>query len=373
MKKLLIGLCLGLISLIGIVKSEAITRIIGLSSECDTVLAGCKAIPLTPTTLCTVSCAVEVSPSFTSVLRFWGSTRAAGTCRTSIDGGAIWAACTSQPFTTGNREFYAGAADGSVIAVGTPTGPNTCTVRRSTDNGVSWSTVFTQVGACTSGTFEGQRLYCLSNGKCEFVGINGNDAQIFRTSDNGQTWAAGESAVGGLGAIIGSVWNGLEGILPTQAPGAGGGGFSKTYVAAADVWTQSTAWNGTQGNCWGKLLLNSIPFAICQGAGATPDGRYTLRTSTGINSLSLTIPNALITSIDAGGVAIAPFTNTIYIMAQTVSAAMGTWVSRDNGASFTQITGFGGGGAGIRGGDAFFANGCVYFAVGSTAMFGKIC
>lgn len=375
MKKLLIGLLLAILCEVGITGSEAqVRQIVGGQAECDTALSGCNPIPLTVTTLCTVSCPVEVSPSFLNSNQFWGSTRTVGTCRRSVNGGTTWAACATQPFTTGNREFYAETANGSIIAVGTPTGPNTCTIRQSINNGTSWSTVFTQVGACTSGLFEGQRLICLNNGQCTFLGSDASTAQVFRTSNNGTSWVAGESAVAANCGIVGAVWDGTIGIMPSQAPGCGGGGIARTFVASGDVWTQSATWNGTQGDCWGKLILNGVVYATCQSSGATPDGRYTLRTSTGTNFLSMTIPNALITSIDAGGVGIAPFANTVYMMAQVISGGtMGTWVSRDSGASFTQITSFTGGGAGIRGGDAFFANGCVYFAVGLTPMFGKIC
>jgi hypothetical protein len=372
--KWVISLLIAVISLIGISASEAIiVKQVGATGQCDTALSGCFSIPLVPTTLCTVSCAVEISPSFTVATRFWGSTRAVGTCRESINGGVTWAACASQPFTTGNREFYAEASDGSVIAVGTPTGPNTCTIRRSTNLGVNWTTVFSVVQQCTSGVNEGQRLFCLNDGICEFLGSDGSSAQVFRSSDNGVNWTAGETAVAANCGIVGATWNGSLGIMPSQTPGCGGGGIARTYVASGDAWAQSSTWNGTQGDCWGKLILNSVPYAVCQGSGATPDGRYTLRTSAGVNFLSMTLPNALITGIDNGGVAIAPFANTIYIMAQTNTATMGTWVSRDSGVTFTQLTSFGGGGAGVRGGDAFFANGCVYFSVGLTSMFGKIC
>ena len=375
MKNWIVGILLSVLSVVGIASSEAVMKIIGGQGACDTTNTGCRPIPLTPTTLCTVSCAVEVSPSLVNASRFvGGSSRGVGVCRISIDGGVTWIACAAQPFTLGNREFYAEAADGSIIAVGSPTGPTTCTIRRSTDLGVNWSTVFTQAGGCTSGNLEGHRLFCLSDGRCEFLGSDSSTAQIFRSSDNGANWIAGESAVAANCGISGSVWDGSVGIFPSQAPGCGGGGIARTYLASSsDTWVQSAVWNGTQGDCWGQIIYNSIPRVICQSSGATPDGRYTIRDSVGANVQSLTIPNAGIAGTNAGGVAVSPFANTLYIMAQTSAGFLGTWVSRDGLGTFVQLASFSGGGAGIRGGNAFFANGCVYFAVGSTPMFGKIC
>jgi hypothetical protein len=354
-------------------QNTAITALYGAQMACNPALAGCIAIPLTLTTLCTVACPAQTSPSFTDSLRFWGAlnTVTVGACVSSTDGGLTWPACASQPFVAGNREFYAGASDGSVIAVGTPGG--TCTIRRSTNLGVSWATVFTVVQACTSGNLEGQRLRCVTSGACEFIANNNTDSQVIRSSDNGQSWTAGE--VGLLNAPnVGMAWDGSVGISASENPGVGGGFIVRAFSAIADVWAQSTNTWSTQGDCWGSFVYNATtPRVICQGAGAVPNALYSVRDTTGGLVASLTLPGANTTSIDIGGVGIAPFTNTFYIFAMPTVGGITVWLSRDNFVTFASLGTFGGGGAGIRGGNTFYSGGCVYLTAGTTPMFGKVC
>ena len=368
MKKYLVGIMFLLLSVYGIeMKADSAppSAIFGANGECDTTLAGCQVIPLSLSTLCTVSCAVRVSPSLTSATRMWGASGygGSGLCMTSIDGGASWAACTSQPFTTGSVELYAGAADGSVIAVGSPTGPTTCTIRRSTDNGTNWSDVFTQLGNCSPASIEGQYLFCLSSGICELSSFTGGvGLTVIRSSNNGQSWIADAAIADGSGCIhAGASWNDSVGITVPEATGCGGGGVADT--AAADVWTASTIWNGTQGDCWGTTVLNGVGRGICFAA-----TNYTLRNSTGALVSNLTIPNVL-AALDSGGVAVSPFADTTYFFASTATT-IGVWVSRDSMSTFTQLGDIVGS---MRGGNAFFANGCVYFSGGTAARFAKIC
>ena len=357
---------------ISILGSDAATprRILGASGECDTNNAGCISIPLTVTVKCTVTCAFRTSPSYASATEFWAAANTGtGACRRSIDSGATWPACTAQPFATGANELYAGAADGSVIAVGTTTGPNTCTVRRSTNNATSWTTVFTLVFNCNAGNLEGQRLYCLIDGRCEFVGGASGASRVFRSSDNGQTWAAGETGIAPNCSNAGLAWDGSAGIAPSEATGCGGGNIARAFLATGDVWADSIAWNGTQGDCWGSIIWNGVGHAVCQGASATPDGRYTIRNSVGTNVRSLNLTGAGIAGIDAGGVAVAPFTDTIYIFA-TRSTDTGIWVTRDDALTFTLIGTLTGT---MRGGHAYYANGCVYFTGQASTKFVQIC
>lgn len=358
---LLLSVCVG--------NSDAVMKIVGLTGECNLAFSGCTVIPLTPTTLCTVSCAQQTSFSFTDANRFWGaSTTGVGSCLTSTNGGIAWGACASQPFTTGNREFYAGTPDGGVIAVGTTTGPTTCTIKKSTNNGTTWSTVFTALVQCTSGTLEGQRLYCLSDGNCEFIGWDASTVTIYRSSNSGDSWVAGETTTGGNCAISSVAWNGTAGIIPSQNTGCGGGFIAKAGVAASDVWTTSAVWNGTQGDCWGSVVFAGVGRAICQVTSAD----YVMYSSAGAVVNTLVLPNVLKT-IDTGGTSISPFSGVMYMVATKSTGGIGIWVSRDSLASFTQIGSFSGGGAGPRGGNTFFANGCIYFTTGVTAMFGKVC
>lgn len=367
MKKLFMTLVVGILLSIGIPQAEAIRSIVGTQVACDTTFSGCQAIPLKMTTLCTISCVQQSSFSFTNSSRFWGTnTSGVGICKTSTDGGATWPACTAQPFTTGNREFYAGAADGSVIAIGTPTGPNTCTIKRSTDNGASWTTVFTVVQQCTAGAFEGQRLYCLSDGRCEFVGTDGSTFTIFRSADSGNSWAAGETGTGGNCGYTNVAWDGNAGILPSEATGCGGGNIAKAGVAAADSWTTSVVWDGSQGDCWGAVVYNGVGRALC----ATTN--IQMRSSAGALVSSFTLPGAT-NLIDNGGIGVGFKTNVLYVVAQQASpSSIGVWVSQDNLVTFNLIGVFSGGGT-TRGGNVFVANGCIYVTAGSPSLFGKIC
>jgi hypothetical protein len=347
--------------------ATSIGVIYGSQLACNPANPGCTPIPLTLTTLCTVTCPLRSSFSFTDSARFWGSTAGVGACRTSTDGGVTWAACASQPYAAGDTEHFAGASNGNVIGVGSPAG--VCTMSLSTNLGVSWAPVFTQAGSCTTGGLEGQRIYCLSDGRCEFIAVG----QIFRTANNGLTWTAGETGIAPNCSIIGMAWDGTAGIAPSQNTGCGGGGVARSFFSSADAWADSVTWNGTQGNCWGTVVYNGTARAICQSASATPDERYTLRDSTGVNIASLTLPGAELAGTSAGGPAISPFTSTLYIFAQSSSGFITVWLSRDNLASFTTLGTFGGGGAGIRGGNTFYSSGCIYLTGGLTPMFGKIC
>ena len=375
-KNLLIGLMIVVLCGIGIQADGAVvSKIVGLVGECDTTNPGCSSIPLSITTLCTVNCPLRTSFSYTNSSRFWGSQGGggAGLCTTSTDGGATWSDCISQAFPLGGgQEEYAGASDGSVIAVGIAAPGATCTIKRSTDNGANWGIVFTEAATdCRHGAFEGQQLYCLSDGRCEYINtLGGSSLRIFRSSDNGQNWV--DTTVGAITATgqVGAAWDGSAGIIPSEQNGVG----NQAGVGVGDIWSVSAGWAGTEGNCWGSLTYNGAGLAVCQSSGATPDGRYTTRTSVGTLVKSLTLPSALITSVDAGGVALGYATNVMYVVATLQAAAgIGVWVTRDDN-TFTQIGNIGVGGA-IRGGNAFKANGCIYITTsgGGVVRFAKIC
>jgi hypothetical protein len=370
----ILGLLLGLLG--SVPAQTPVGAVYGGALACDPAIITCQGVPLTISVLCTVTCPLRVSPSYASSTEFWAATgTGVGNCVRSTDGGATWPACTTQPFGTGSNELYAGASDGSVIAIGTETAGPTCTIRRSTNNATSWTTTFTLVTTCSPSNNEGQYLYCLADGRCELSTYTGGVGfRIIRSSDNGNNWVADAASAVGLNcAKAGSIWDGSNGLDPSEDTGAGcGGAFSATaYSAAGDVWAQSTPWTGTQGDCWGQVIYNGSPVAVCQGAGAAPDNRYTLRDSPGPLVASLVLPGALLTSIDAGGPAIAPFTDILYIIA-TRSTDAGIYVSLDNLNTFN-LVGTLGAGVTVRGGNIFYSGGCIYFAGGIPRRFTKIC
>jgi hypothetical protein len=352
--------------------STPIGALYGANVACDPAIATCTPIPLAVSILCTVSCPLRVSPSYASGTEFWAASGSgAGNCARSTDGGATWPACTTQPSTTSQNELYAGASDGSVVVVMRENGPTRCDIRRSPDNGATWPLVFTQAVNCDVGSIEGQYLYCLADGRCEAAMNTANTFRIYRSTDNGQSWLAGETGSASCGTSAGAAWDGSNGIIPSENPGCGGGNLATAFFSTADSYAVSTAWTGAQGDCWGQVIYNGTARAICQGSVATPDNRYSLRSSTGALVASLTLPGALLTSIDAGGLALAPFTNVLYILATRATDA-GIYVSQDNLASFNLI-GTLGAGVTVRGGNMFYSGGCIYIAGGITRRFAKIC
>jgi len=367
MKKYILALLVSLMMVAGISYSAVPSKIVGLSGECDTTNAGCIPIPLILTTLCTASCPIRSSFSYTSSSRFWGaSSGAVGACQTSIDGGITWGGCTTQAFSSGSGgESYAGASDGSVIAIGSITG--TCTIKRSIDNAANWTTVFTDANACFLPGQPGQNLWCLSDSRCEYQMNNGGTARVYRSSDNGANWVQGTTGTGGNCTIVGTQWDGSAGIMPSENTGCGGGNIAKTWVAAADVWTDSVTWTGAQGDCWTPVVYNSTGRVICN-AGAA----LTMYSSAGASVAVLILPTSLV-GLDSQGPAWGWATNTLYIAAQNVTTGIDVHVSRDNLVSFTKLGTFTGGGAGPRGGNMFAANGCIYVTTGLTPMFGKVC
>jgi len=369
MKKLIEVGIIGLLLLIGVQKSDAVFKIVGTQGACDTTASGCSPIPLNITTLCIVTCPLRSSFSYTSSSRFWASKDGSvGACFTSINGGVTWANCTTQAFTAGSGgESYAGASDGSVIAVGTDTD---CIIRRSTDNGTSWTTVFTEVAsACHAGGQPGQYLYCLSSGLCEYVTNQAGTAKIYRSSNNGQSWTAGTTGTGGNCTIAGAQWDGSAGVMQSENPTCGGGNVAKTWVAVGDIWTDSVTWDGTQGHCWTPVVYNNVGRVICN------NGTTGLRVYEASAALvaAITLPNSL-DALDAQGPAVGFATNIMYIVGfNSTGTSISVWVSRDNLVTFVKIGDLGGGGAGPRGGNMFKANGCIYITTGLTPMFGKIC
>jgi hypothetical protein len=375
MKKLLIGLIL--IALCGLgVKADAAapSSIIGLSGECNLAFTGCNAIPLTLTVMCTVSCPRYTAPSFIDSTRFWGSMLGGSpNCVTSTDSGATWAGCTTQPFTSGAKEHYAGASDGSVIAIA-DTGA-LCTVKRSTDNGATWPTVFTSAfGAgegCGGSTNGGYLLICIANGECSFPYINNSPqtCDLLGSTDNGQTWAF--LTVGLTGCVMGhsgAAYDGTDGIMSPNAP-SGGTSLSLNTVIGLGGYAKSAVWPVAANTCWGNVAYNGLPHGICFGT----SNSYELRSAAGVLETTFTLPGVLVLSNSGGlGVSIGP--NTLYVIAQktTPSGAVGFWVTRDNGASFG-LLGSTGAIGGMREGTAYFAHGCVFASFGTTPVFTKVC
>lgn len=372
MKKWIIGLVMLVLCGIGIRADAAPRSIVGGTAECDLAFSGCQGSPpLSYLTLCVGggTCPIRTSFSYTDSTRFWGATsNLSGQCRTSINGGVNWSACTTQPFAgAGGSEQYAGTGNGGVVVSSDNVGGE-CTIRLSTDNATSWNTVFTDTGiSCVTGTNEGQYLYCLLNGRCELNVSNSSGTYITYVSlDYGVTWikavVTGSDLVAGNHA--GVSWNGVAGIMsPVATNSLSASSWAEVFPAV--VWSESAIW-GSVGTCWGHLVFNSVGYAICHN-GVT----YQRRSAAGTVPLSFVLPGAIVAA-SQGGVAF-QIGGGVYVIGTLLDGvSSGLFISQDNFGTFSQIGTIG---FNSRGGNAFVANGCGYFTVGVSPneIFGKVC
>ena len=359
------------------VHAASVQSIAGGALACPASNTNCFPIPLTLTPLCTAIsvCPKNTSFSYTNSSRFWGVDPVAQTCRTSTDGGAVWGNCTTQPFTPAISMMIAGAPDGGVIAVGSVAGP-VCTFRRSTDNGSNWTTVFTQAVDCSESANNGTWLYCLADSRCESIHpgvVSGTVNRIYRSSDNGVTWGIGETSTNTWIAIDGSAaWNGLAGFAHTVNASA------RAFTANSDLWANSAIWPAGPTQCSAPVIYNGNPYGLCFD-NSVPT--YRLYDTSGTVFSTLTLPNANLTGT-APAVALAPFGNSLYVIATLGRnptpcggglCPIGIWLSRNNLVSFELIATTADAVNNATTGNAFYANGCIYFSSGTTIMFGKIC
>lgn len=366
MKKLLIGLLLGIASLIGIVKSEAIVRIVGTTGQCDTTISGCNPIPLIPTTLCVASCVQNIAPDWKVPTRLWGVNTNA--CRVSVNGGVTWGACgTSNPTGSGGQTFIAGTGDGAAVVIG-DNGVNNCLIKRSTDGGTVWTTVFTSAvigsSSCT-GQQGNSKLQCLSDGRCAYFGTRVTDSKpiVIHSDDNGLTWSISAGATAVPGGTVAMTWVGTDILGPAAAAGQRSA-FVQTagwlVTASTGTWAEfcQSGINGVTGVCF-VASTNTIHFRDNQGT--------LLSTST--------LPGALTTNNT--GLAF-QYQSSVYVLdnKKVVSGTVpfGIWVVPSSGGTgillyTSPITA----NSSSFVGDMFFANGCIYFVAGTTSTVGKIC
>ena len=117
-------------------------------------------------------------------------------CLKSTDGARTFTACpTNYPVTTVNREMDI-PADGSLLSLRLDeSGFAGCRLDRSTDAGVSWSTITIVAGAnlqcpAMDGNFPGEKMRCLGAICLAYVRFTSTGRlDIYRSTDNGQTWA----------------------------------------------------------------------------------------------------------------------------------------------------------------------------------------
>jgi hypothetical protein len=350
-------------------QGATVSNIIGLVGECDTNNSGCNPIPLVISSLCTASCERNTRPSYTDVNRMWGGT---SSCRTSVNGGSTWGNCTTQPFSSGAKEDYAGTANGSVVGGGA-VGAD-CLIKKSTDNGSIWVTKYTGVGVgetCGGGTTGPTRMSCFADGSCTYAYKSPGDlAKVIRSTDNGENWSLVFTGVTSTRLIQAGSYTNPNGTV-SQAEGAGWRNFS----GSSGSYANSVAW-AAGSSCWGAFILSGTAYGVCySGAGSIYEIRNSL---TGTVVFSPSLPGAQPFATQ-GGLALGYGSNIVYMLAGWVPLSgqvpIGVYVSRDSGATFTLIGLSNIAANSMREGDFWQhpTNGCLYFSAGTIPQFIKIC
>lgn len=348
------------------VKADAVVRIVGASTECDTTNAGCNPIPLTVTTLCTVSCTRLSSPSFTDANRMWGTDTS--NCRTSIDGGVTWTNCASNP-DAASLYNYESSPDGGVLAAGLTNGGTRCKIYKSTNNAVSWANVFDEaIVNCGGPANGGTMMKCGTNGVCALVFASAGTAETILSTDNGDSWA--RTALTAISYTPISLV--FDGSLGFSTPISSDGFSNFKAFNYSGGWTLSTVWPSLT-RCWPSIILNSAGSSVCQTGGTGIS--YTVRGPTGTLLNTITLPGAN-PSANAGMIGISTGGNNLYLITSDDSARVSVWATANGLTSASLVKIFTGTAvAGMTNqADANFRNGCIYFSAGTaTPIFAKIC
>lgn len=368
-----IALCLMMLT-IYIPTSHAIMKTVGSQVQCDTANTGCQSFPTQMTNVCTASCTLFTTYSFTTAGRFWGNNGIG--CRTSTNDGVTWANCTVVPTSSGGKEDIGSASDGSILNAARGGGalPGTasdCVIRRSTDNAASWSAGFIVTGAACGGALEnGNRMVCLSTGECilAFLDVGTANGRVLRSTDNGATWTLVFSTAGAGGATITAVaYNGNVGFA------TGGFAGQPSMVAAGATWSLAVAnFPAGTSNCLGAYIMTNAAFVACEFT--SPQMRIY---NTGIGIIStFTMPNS---SPTFGPITYSLRTGLIYAAkSHTVTAGalpIGVWVSTNSGTTWNEL-GVGNTLANSMAGGSIYLSphtGCIYVSGGTIAQFIKIC
>jgi hypothetical protein len=211
--RVLAGLLLGLWLCVQTIPSDAgpiaVNATLGASVECNPALATCLDFPTSFSFLCNGTGGILDCPQFfapdwadTTGLRFFGITNRTNPprCVQSTDGGSTFGLCPSNPFSAAVDifgAFFTVSSDGSLLAAAQDA-PDNCIIRRSTNYGTSWATVYTDATAGVScgigfGSPTTNNIHCASTGGyCVLVGRDGVfDVWAIYSTDNGLNWTKG--------------------------------------------------------------------------------------------------------------------------------------------------------------------------------------
>lgn len=324
-------------------------------------------------------------------------------CVKSTDGGSVWGLCnagTVSPFIgaiTNANSGFAMASDGSLISSAIQ-GANTCIIRRSTNQGASWSTVFmdtTALEVCVFGLASPAQngVHCSQfNNYCAIAGFTQGSftSRMYYSIDNGITWTKGV----GFTLVSGDQNNGFT--INSNGNAGSWSMFGQTYNLAnwRFAYTLGGDWTftgvipqpglGTSLRCPATLFFNGDQAVLCgPDNGAADNTKYRLFTheAGSIFLFASVIPNSggLTNAQAPDFMAVGYNATTAYMVGRNAaSTTVNGWVTRDSFSTMQLITSLTPTTALIGGccrGDIFVWNGKVYFtsgAAGSNAFFGII-
>jgi hypothetical protein len=189
MKRLRILLLVCIIMFGGLFSSSEaqISKTVGTGADCT----GCTVYPLTLSVLCEPpdTCVRLMAPDWSNENRFYGTDST--NCRVSNDKGDTWSNCGSNPSATIYLS-YAVTSTGVVLAAGNDGGGTVFRIRRSTDGGNTWSTVYDSAPInilSISAQNVGVMRCSQDEDLCTVIGRDGvNNPYYLISEDDGLTW-----------------------------------------------------------------------------------------------------------------------------------------------------------------------------------------
>ena len=306
MKKLLIGLVIVVMCLVGVPQSKAITAIVGSQVACDTAITGCNLVLLnTLTLLCdgragNLNCPQFFAPDRSDATgqTFYGINNNGNPskCVKSVNGGVTWAACTTNPFATSTSGVEFGVArNGALLAGANIAAGDTCVIKRSTDGGVSWTTVHTQATLyiCGGGGASEQTSLIKCDATTDYCVVLSFDQSVFfnviplNSTDNGATWKAGTTIAlgGGNGSPPVANW----GVITNDTIGITVG--TTNHITAHPILRSGNTWvqgavmsNWAGGNAssgCAAIINNGVNQILCPPTNAVLTTTYYLRDTLG--------------------------------------------------------------------------------------------
>jgi len=316
---------IALLVLIGIAtpaySQVGVQNVLGAQLSCDFSNPNCSGFPTTLSVICistNPTCPDNWHPDLVTSARFWGVRDP--DCVTSTDTGATWSLCTTQPFTALSGIQVAGASDGSVIAMGNPAG--VCTVKRSTDSGTTWPTVFTDATQCGMGGAVSQVLLCQTSGnRCDFAQSVGGTFRSYKTTDNGVNWTLTNHG-GALGVqVLNSTFDGTAGVYGgLVTPG------NKALYATGGAYQLSTAWPA--GNVEMGFMFGGVPNLIAGNGTAVLD-RYDVNGVLQGTVTPIGMQTPLVSNVD-NSITILNYGGSFYYVIAERPTGQGFWLSQNN-------------------------------------------